>query len=60
MRRNGGKHVRVTGKRGLWRVCAKMPVGSFTHFCAIEAARDEMTRKFDESLKQHENQETDK
>lgn len=40
MRNHGGKRVTITGRRGLWRVRAKMPVGEFARFCAIEAARE--------------------
>jgi len=40
MSNHGGKYVKVTGKRGFWRVRAKMPVCDFAQFCSIEAARE--------------------
>ena len=40
MKRHGGERVQVTGKRGLWRVRARMPVIEFARFCSIEATRE--------------------
>ena len=40
MREHRGASVKVTGKRGIWRVRAKMPLSEFAMFCCIEAKRE--------------------
>ena len=40
-RSHGGRFVSVNGKRGgPWRVRAKIGVGDYAHFLALEAARE--------------------
>ena len=42
MRRNGGTHVKVSGKRGgPWEVRAKISACEFVKFVAIEAKREQ-------------------
>lgn len=40
LRRHGGKYVRVTGSRGVWRVRSKISVADFAGFCVWEASRE--------------------